>query len=76
MSTAPRCSTVIVSQMPETTPMLCSTMSTVRPLATSLMRSFTRSTSSCPIPEVGSSSSMSSGSIASVVAISSVRLRP
>ena len=38
-STAPRCSTVIVSQMPETTLMLCSTMSTVRPTATSLIRS-------------------------------------
>ncbi len=36
----------------------------------------TRSTSSCVMPAVGSSSSIISGSIASVVAISSARLRP
>ena len=40
------------------------------------LRAFTRSTSSWPMPAVGSSRSMSSGSIASVVAISRVRLRP
>ena len=36
----------------------------------------TRSTSSCPMPCVGSSSSISSGSSARVVAISRARLRP
>ncbi len=72
----PRCSTVIVSAMVDTTFMLCSTMSTVRFAATFLISAVTRSTSSCPMPWVGSSSSISSGSIASVVAISRARLRP
>ena len=57
--------------------MLCSTISTVRP-ADDLLDQLrvTRSTSSWPMPCVGSSSSISFGSIASVVAISSARLRP
>ena len=75
-SVAPRCSTVIVSAMLATTLMLCSTISTVRLAATFLISWRMRSTSSSPMPCVGSSSSISFGSIASVVAISSARLRP
>ena len=48
----------------------------VRPTETFLISCVTRSTSSWPMPCVGSSSSMSSGSMASVVAISRARLRP
>src|SRR5215475_458542 len=59
-----------------TTLRLCSTISTVRLLATDLMSAAMRSMSSCPMPAVGSSSSIISGSRASVVAISSARLRP
>ena len=73
---APRASTVIVSAMLATTLMLCSTISTVRLAATFLISSRMRSTSSRPMPWVGSSRSISFGSIASVVAISSARLRP
>ena len=59
-----------------TTLRLCSTMSTVRLAATRLMSAVMRSTSSWVMPAVGSSSSIISGSRASVVAISSARLRP
>ena len=48
----------------------------VRPVETFLISCVTRSTSSWPMPAVGSSSSISSGSSASVVANSSARLRP
>ena len=72
----PRCSTVMVSAMVATTFMLCSTISTVRSADGLLDERGDRATSSCPMPCVGSSSSISSGSIASVVAISSARLRP
>src|ERR1700689_1892141 len=72
----PCCSTVMVSAIVATTFMLCSTIRTVRPVDALLMRPVTLSTSSCPMPCVGSSSSISSGSIASVVAISRARLRP
>ncbi len=65
-----------MSAMLDTTFMLCSTISTVRPAATFLISSVTRATSSWPMPWVGSSSNISSGSVASVVAISSARLRP
>src|SRR3989344_5829340 len=64
------------SAMVETTFMLCSTVKMVRPAETFLISWVTRSTSSWPMPWVGSSSSISSGSMASVVAISSARLRP
>lgn len=74
--TLPRASTVIVSAMLDTTFMLCSTISTVRLAATFLINCVTRSTSSWPMPCVGSSSSISFGSIANVVAISRARLRP
>ena len=59
-----------------TTLRLCSTINTVRSAATVLMSAAMRSTSSCPMPAVGSSSSIISGSSASVVAISSARFRP
>ena len=59
-----------------TTLRLCSTMSTVRLRATCWIRAEMRSTSSWAMPAVGSSSSIISGSSASVVAISSARLRP
>ena len=62
--------------MRDTTFMLCSTINTVRPSATRLIRVVTRSTSSWPMPWVGSSSNIKVGSIAIVVAISSARLRP
>ena len=61
--TWPRCSTVMVSAMRDTTLMLCSTISTVRLAATCLISAVTRSTSSWPMPCVGSSSSISSGSM-------------
>ena len=66
----------MVSAIDDTTFMLCSTIRMVRPALTRLISWVTRSTSSWPMPWVGSSSSISSGSIASVVAISSARLRP
>ena len=59
-----------------TTERLCSTISTVRSAATDLISLAMRSMSSWPMPAVGSSSSSISGSSASVVAISSARLRP
>ena len=52
------------------------TIKMVRLAPTFLMSWVTRSTSSWPMPWVGSSSSISSGSMAKVVAISSARLRP
>jgi hypothetical protein len=73
---APRCSTVMRSAIDDTTFMLCSTIRMVRPAETFLISCVTRSTSSWPMPWVGSSSSISSGSSASVVASSSARLRP
>mgnify|MGYP002776372888 CR=1 FL=1 len=76
MGTYLAASTVMASLMPDTTLMLCSTMRMVRLTATFLINCITRSTSSCPMPWVGSSKSISSGSSASVVAISSARLRP
>src|SRR5947208_6309892 len=73
--TSPRASTVMVSDRFSTTLRLCSTISTVRSAAACLMRAAMRPTSSWPMPAVGSSSSIISGSRASVVAISSARLR-
>src|SRR5438445_2098166 len=66
----------MVSERFSTTLRLCSTMRTVRFVATRLISAEMRSTSSCPMPAVGSSSSIISGSSASVVAISRARLRP
>ena len=66
----------MVSAIDATTLMLCSTISTVRSAATFLISARMRSTSSRPMPCVGSSSSISVGSIASVVAISSARFLP
>ncbi|MNG19539.1 hypothetical protein D3C84_1037060 [compost metagenome] len=56
--------------------MLCSTMRMVLPAETLLISAVTRATSSRPMPAVGSSNSINSGSMASVVAISSARFLP
>ena len=55
---------------------MSSTIRTVRPLAALRTSSTTLSTSSPPMPWVGSSRSSNSGSMARVVASSSARLRP
>ena len=68
--------TVTRSQRSATTFRLCSTISTVRFLAMRRIRSEMRPISSWPMPAIGSSSSSMAGSSASVVAISSARLRP
>ena len=60
-STCPDCSTVTRSARVPTTCMLWSTSTTVRPRATRLTSSMVRSTSSTPMPAVGSSSSSSWG---------------
>ena len=73
---SPRASTVMVLDRSATTFRLCSTMSTVRFLATRRISELMRAMSSRPMPAIGSSSSITSGSTASVVAISSARLRP
>ena len=59
-----------------TTERLCSTIRMVRFFETRRISSVIRSTSACAMPAIGSSSSIISGSSASVVAISSARLRP
>ncbi len=56
--------------------MLCSTITTVRPARTRPISSTVRSTSSTPIPAVGSSSSSRWGSSARARASSRARLRP
>src|SRR6266545_1269412 len=66
----------MMSERFSTTLRLCSTIRTVRFAATRLISAEMRSTSSWAIPAVGSSSSIISGSSASVVAISRARLRP
>ena len=73
---APRVSTVMRCERLATTWRLCSTMRIVRFADTRRMRSAVRSMSSWPIPAIGSSSSIISGSTASVVASSRARLRP
>src|SRR5438094_8813667 len=66
----------MVSERFSTTRRLCSTIRTVRFAATRLISAEMRSTSSWAMPAVGSSSSIICGASASVVAISSARLRP
>src|SRR5690554_640864 len=73
----PWCMTATRSTRPRTTSMWCSTMSTVRPdRCTWRMTSTRPGTSAEPTPAMGSSSRMTWGSVASSIAISSLRLSP
>src|SRR5438477_2488621 len=74
--TWPRASTVIRCASFPTTPMLCSTSTTVFPRATSRHRSTVRFTSSRPIPLVGSSRRSTRGSCVSEIPISRFRFCP